>query len=61
MDQDLTEALRRIEAKLDALTQWSGWHDMNGRLITEVEWRAKQESDRLTRAEQVARYPLLAE
>lgn len=36
VDPNLATTLARIEAKLDALTDWSAWQDSNGRLIPKV-------------------------
>lgn len=39
--------LDRIEAKIDALTKWSGWYDGEGRPIPEAEWieRERHQAD----------------
>ena len=46
--------LDRIEAKIDALTKWSGWYDGEGRPIPEAEWieRERHEADMDARWEQ---------
>jgi hypothetical protein len=46
-DPDATqERLARIEAKLDALTDYSSRQDAQGRLIPRVEWDEKRRRDR---------------
>lgn len=43
---DPNHRLARIEAKLDALMEWSPWQDAQGRLIPQREYVEKARRDR---------------
>jgi hypothetical protein len=41
-EQDVLDAITRLEAKIDALTKWSGMFDTYGRPITEAEMKERE-------------------